>query len=442
MRTTITPTVMTDQSRRDFLSTLGGAALAAPFVGVNIPDSSRAVGDERRVVSEPVAAPRGVIVRTLTAGVVLDRLPNPRPVTRALALLARAKRRFQREGYEVQTTRITLPPLVAGMTTVQRRAAFDEVRAIDARCAAAGVMLGLGPVLTVDRPDNELAAWAAELVLATKATSFSAVIASPERGIHQRGVPVAAAMMRAVADARPDGMGSFQFAAAANVPAGTPFFPVGWHAGPNALAVGLQSPGIVRAAFTGAGDRDDARRRLAARLATELREVERIAADVARREGVRYGGIDSSPAPLGDDSIAAAIEALTGAPFGEAATLQACAMITDEIKRVPVKLCGYSGLMLPVLEDRVLARRAREGHFGMRDLLLFSSVCGTGLDVIPLPGDTPQATIERVLLDVSAQATKLGKALSARLFLVPGKRAGDVVRFDDPRLFETAVMKA
>ena len=427
---------MPDQSRRDFLSALGGAVLSSPLVGAR---PSRRVPSAER---EEQAAARGVIVRTITAGVALERLSDARPISRALARLARAKRRFEREGYEVQTTRITLPPLVAAMQTVQRRAAFDEVRAIDARCAAAGVMLGLGPVLTADRADAELAAWAAELVLATKATSFSAVIASPERGIHQHGVRVAAAVTRAAADARPNGMGSFQFAAAANVPAGTPFFPVGWHAGPDALAVGLQSPSIVRAAFTGASDREDARRRLAARLAAELREVDRIAIDVARREEVRYGGIDSSPAPIGDDSIAGAIEALTAAPFGEAGTLQACAMITDEIKRVPVKLCGYSGLMLPVLEDRVLARRAQEGHFGLRDLLLFSSVCGTGLDVIPLPGDTPLATIERIMLDVAAQATKLRKALSVRLFLVPGKKVGDPVHFDDPRLFDTVVMKA
>ena len=146
---------------------------------------------------------------------------------------------------------------------------------------------------------------------------------------------------------------------------------------------------------------------------------------MARAEGVQYGGIDSSPAPLGDDSIGAAIEALSGAPFGEAGTLQACALVTDVIKRLPVKLCGYSGLMLPVLEDTVLARRASEGRYGLRDLLLFSSVCGTGLDVVPLPGDTPAATLERIMLDVAAQAVKLSKALSVRLFLVPGKGVGD-----------------
>jgi uncharacterized protein (UPF0210 family) len=268
------------------------------------------------------------------------------------------------------------------------------------------------------------------------------VIASPAAGIHSHGVRVAAAIMRATASAIPTGLGSFQFAAAANVPGGTPFFPVGWHDGPDTIAIGLQSPRLVREAFTGATDREDARKRLTARLTSELQEIERLASAVARAEGVGYGGIDSSPAPLGDDSIGAALETLTGAPFGEAGTLQGCALVTDVIKRLPVKLCGYSGLMLPVLEDRVLARRATEGHFGLRELLLFSSVCGTGLDVVPIPGDTSAATVERIMLDVAAQAVKLNKALSARLFLVPGKRVGDPVHFDDARLFDTTVMRA
>jgi uncharacterized protein (UPF0210 family) len=431
---------MTNSSRRDFLTSLGGMAVLSPLLRAPFSGIRRSTAAPRS--SRRFSAARGVLVRTITAGVALERLADVRAVERALAVLARGKKRFEGEGYEVQTTRITLPPRVAALDAAQRRAALNDLRAIDELCADAGVMCGLGPVLMADRPDDALAPWAAELVRTTKATSFSAVIASPSRGIHEHGVRVAAAVTRAVADARPTGMGSFQFAAAANVPAGTPFFPVGWHEGPGSLAVGLQSPRVLREAFTGAHDREDARRRLAARLTAELREVERIATDLARSERLRYGGIDSSPAPLGDDSIGGAIEALTGAPFGEAGTLQACAHITDVIKRVPVKLCGYSGLMLPVLEDTVLARRATEGHYGLRELLLFSSVCGTGLDVVPIPGDTPQSTIERIMLDVAAQAVKLNKALSVRLFLVPGKKVGDPVHFDDPRLFDTVVMRA
>jgi len=431
---------MTDQTRRDFLGMLGAAALVPPLAGSSLTGMLGA-GDARANAPD-VLPKRAVPVRAITAFVALERLADRAALDRALARLARAKRRFEGEGYEVQTTRVVLPPLVAALDARRRRDALADIRAIDALCAASNVVCALGPVLVADRPDDDLAAWSTDLVRSTKTISFSAVIASPTNGIHEQGIRVAAAVTRAVASALPSGMGSFQFAASANVPSGTPFFPVGWHEGPDALAVGLESPRLVRESFTGARDREDARRRLTARFTTELREIERIASSVARAEGVRYGGIDSSPAPLGDDSIGGAIEALTGAPFGEAGTLQACALVTDVIKHLPVKLCGYSGLMLPVLEDTVLANRAREGHFGLRELLLFSSVCGTGLDVVPIPGDTPSSTIERILLDVAAQSVKLSKALSVRLFLVPGKSVGDPVHFDDPRLFDTVVLRA
>jgi uncharacterized protein (UPF0210 family) len=96
--------------------------------------------------------------------------------------------------------------------------------------------------------------------------------------------------------------------------------------------------------------------------------------------------------------------------------------------------------MLPVLEDPVLARRAAEGRFGLRDLLLFSTVCGTGLDVVPLPGDTPSDVLARVIADMAALATRLRKPLSARLFPVPGKKAGEDIALDDPHLTRSVAL--
>ena len=68
-------------------------------------------------------------------------------------------------------------------------------------------------------------------------------------------------------------------------------------------------------------------------------------------------------------------------------------------------------------------------------------MCGTGLDVVPIPGDTPVDAIAGLLRDVAALSARLGKALSARLFLVPGKKTGDIARFDDPLLTDCRVMK-
>ena len=49
--------------------------------------------------------------------------------------------------------------------------------------------------------------------------------------------------------------------------------------------------------------------------------------------------------------------------------------------------------MLPPMEDPGLAARATEGKFGVQDLLLFSSVCGLGLDTVPIPGTTACAVL-------------------------------------------------
>jgi uncharacterized protein (UPF0210 family) len=89
----------------------------------------------------------------------------------------------------------------------------------------------------------------------------------------------------------------------------------------------------------------------------------------------------------------------------------------------------------------LLAQRAGENRYGLRDVLLYSSVCGTGLDVVPIPGNTSADSITGLLRDVASLATRLRKPLSARLFLVPGKKVGDMARFDDPVLTDSVVMK-
>jgi uncharacterized protein (UPF0210 family) len=86
--------------------------------------------------------------------------------------------------------------------------------------------------------------------------------------------------------------------------------------------------------------------------------------------------------------------------------------------------------MMPVLEDARLAKRAAEGTLTVRDLLLYSAVCGTGLDTVPLPGDTTAEQITPLLLDLCALALRLDKPLTARLMPVPGKKVGDETKFD------------
>jgi uncharacterized protein (UPF0210 family) len=82
--------------------------------------------------------------------------------------------------------------------------------------------------------------------------------------------------------------------------------------------------------------------------------------------------------------------------------------------------------MLPLLEDQLLAERAADGLITIETLLLLSTVCGLGLDTIPLPGDVSLRQLERLILDMAAIAVRFDKPLTARLLPVPGKEAGDL----------------
>ena len=74
--------------------------------------------------------------------------------------------------------------------------------------------------------------------------------------------------------------------------------------------------------------------------------------------------------------------------------------------------------------------RAAEKQLTLKDLLLYSAVCGTGLDTIPLPGDATPEQIGSVLLDLGALAVRLNKPLTGRLMPIPGKKAGDETSFE------------
>jgi hypothetical protein len=111
-------------------------------------------------------------------------------------------------------------------------------------------------------------------------------------------------------------------------------------------------------------------------------------------------------------------------------SLAAASLLTEAVDCADFPHTGFSGFMQPVLEDSVLARRAAEGTLTIKDLLLYSAVCGSGLDTVPLPGDTSVDQITALLLDLSALALRLDKPLTARLMPVPGKKAGDPTGFD------------
>jgi len=378
-------------------------------------------------------------VRAITAFVRIDRDHYPAQVRDAVSFLHRAQAAYQNAGYEVQTLRITTQPFPQYAPDLSREQQLAFFRGLDEMAQKQGFIASIGPAMITDSDDRGMADLLAEVLANSKNLSGSIVIAA-QGGLHGKSIAAAARTIQYLAAHSPGGGANFNFAATAMLPPYGPFFPGSYFTGDgHQFAIGLESANLVQEAFSPGQDAASARASLAQKMTAALIPIEKIASALALQTGWNYDGMDVSPAPGGEASIGAAIEKLTGTPFGSSGTLTAAALVTSVLRQLPVKHAGYSGLMMPILEDNTLARRWGEGHISIDGLLAYSSVCGTGLDTIPLPGSISTLQLERILSDTASLAYKWNKPLSVRLLLVPGKGAGERTAFHDPHLVNTVL---
>src|SRR6266705_1994228 len=372
-------------------------------------------------------------IRAITAFINLDRAQYQEQVADALKMLKRGQTILESRGYQVQTIRIATQPFpeyTKGLTAEQAVAFFKDYDALATREKFAA---SIGPAMLNAGDSDSQAKLLAEILSNTKTLNASVVVAG-EDGVRWSAVGAAARVMKKLEETE-HSQGNFRFAAIAMVPPLTPFFPAAYHTGfGHQFAIALESANIVAAAFKDARDLLTAKQRLTDSLASVAFDIEQHAGRIDQETGWTYMGIDLSPAPSKDASIGTAIENLTTQPVGSSGTLTAAAIITAAIKDVRAKQTGYSGLMLPILEDSRLAQRWSEGHISLDALLSYSAVCGTGLDTIPLPGDITAEQLSLIIGDVASLAVKWHKPLSARLLPVAGKGPGDMTEFSDPFL--------
>ena len=392
------------------------------------------------LMSVPLVAQSKPKVRTVTGFVRIDPGTYQKQIADALVVLRTAKREFIAEGYQVETLRLTTQPLgelVAGMSNEQ---ALAYLALLDHLSVKEDFLLNVGPAMMHDT-DDPATMHLLELALSTLPNIEASAIIADEAGIHWKTIHRTSELVKYVAEHSPRSQGTFNFTATAMLKPLSPFFPGSYHTGAGRqFAIGFEGANVVAEVFTkDKGNAAAATADLTAALTTHAKVADTIGNKVAQETGWTYVGLDPTPAPLGDVSIAAAIEDFTGAKFGSSGTLTAARIITAAVKAVPVKQIGYSGLMVPVLEDKVMAKRWAESAFNIDSLLAYSSVCGTGLDTIPLPGDVTIEQMDRMYADVASLAAKWNKPLSARLQPIPNKKPGDQTDFQDPYLFNTTI---
>jgi uncharacterized protein (UPF0210 family) len=338
-----------------------------------------------------------------------------------------ARKLFKDNGFEVQSLRLATPPFEQFIAPVDLAMAAQSY-AIEAH-ADGFEYISLGPVSASSK------AW--EVIPQALAQSdrifLSGSLTTSEGALSLHAARACAETIVRLSTLEQNGFANLRFCALANVPANTPFFPAAYaQPGRPSFALALEAADLALQAFTLARTFQEASINLVTEIEKHAQKLEEIGNRLSQMYNYEFRGLDFTLAPFPEDaiSIGRALESLGLQAFGKPGSLLASAFLTSTLDQAQFKRTGFNGLMLPVLEDSGLANSATDGNLSLRDLLLFSSVCGAGLDVIPLPGETTAEELTPILLDLAALSLRLNKALTARLMPIPGKKAGEMTAFD------------
>ena len=281
-----------------------------------------------------------------------------------------------------------------------------------------------------------------EALAQTRVVCSSVNVATTKAGINMDAVAQMGRVIRRTAYLTKDegSIGCAKLVVFANVPEDNPFMAGAFHGvgePETVINVGVSGPGVVRAAVERAGDCDLATlAEIIKRTAFKITRVGQLVANEASaRLNVPFGIVDLSLAPTPEvgDSVAHILEAMGLECCGGAGTTAALAMLNDAVKKGGVMASnhvgGLSGAFIPVSEDAGMVDAVRAGVLKLDKLEAMTAVCSVGLDMIAIPGDTPQEVISAIIADEISIGVANNKTTACRLIPAYGLKPGDEVSF-------------
>jgi uncharacterized protein (UPF0210 family) len=353
-------------------------------------------------------------------------------------------------GVPVTTVRVAVSPLELLVAPVAARghskaveAVVEAARALDRAAARSGVDyvgglgafaergLGLADAAVVDALPDALAETGRLMGFVNAGSTLL--------GLSLDAVRVSVAAVLEAASRLRSPLPGARFLVSANVAPDIPFLPAAHHGlgEPDAVInVAISGPRVVAEALRGLPERLPLQD-----LAVELRRIgfkvsrlgQLVAEKVAKETGYALGSVDLSlaPSPEPGDSIAAVLEAI-GVEAGAPGSVAALALLIYSLKRGgAMGVCcagGYSGAMIPLSEDSGLADAAARGLLTVYKLLAMTTVCSTGIDMVPVPLEAGEERLSGLVLDALAVGVVQEKTLGVRLLPAPGAKPGDRVR--------------
>jgi len=237
-----------------------------------------------------------------------------------------------------------------------------------------------------------------------------------------------------------DSIGCAKLVVFANAVDDNPFMAGAFHGVGEAeciINVGVSGPGVVKSALENVrGENFNVLAETIKKTAFKItRAGQLVATEAARRLNVPFGIVDLSlaPTPAVGDSVARILEEMGLEACGCHGTTAALAMLNDAVKKGGImassNVGGLSGAFIPVSEDEGMIHAVEIGALNIEKLEAMTCVCSVGLDMIAIPGDTPESTISAIIADEAAIGVINNKTTAVRLIPVYGKGLGDRATF-------------
>ncbi len=267
-------------------------------------------------------------------------------------------------------------------------------------------------------------------------------VASTKAGINMDAVAMMGKIIKQTAYLTRDkeSIGCAKLVVFANVPEDNPFMAGAFHGVGEAetvINVGVSGPGVVNSAVRRAGNCDfSALAEIIKKTAFKITRVgQLVASEAAKRLGVPFGIVDLSlaPTPAVGDSVAHILESMGLEQCGGHGTTAALALLNDAVKKGGVmassQVGGLSGAFIPVSEDAGMIDAVKAGNLSIEKLEAMTAVCSVGLDMIAIPGDTPEEIICGMIADEISIGVANTKTTAVRVIPAYGKKYGDSVEF-------------
>lgn len=260
-------------------------------------------------------------------------------------------------------------------------------------------------------------------------------------------------VMKEIGKTTPRGEGNFNFTVNFNCKPLIPYFPASYFKSEleDCFALGFETPDLLVAALKEANldQYSDINQRYKAAFEVMFQALNYhidFLTTIAKENELstlRFVGVDSSAAPSKNCSSMTEVYKLLGVEyFGASGSVEASSILTKVFKSIKnTNLIGFSGLMLAVVEDLGLAEGTIKDEYDIRSLLLYSAICGIGLDTVPIADDASQEKIAALMRDTATMAYRLNKPLTVRLFPVPNKSVGQMSAFESDDLCNSKILK-